>query len=150
MAAHRLTLCHAQSAGELLTPRELIEILMQEYGTLREEITNRIKSRFAITGYVGAIVAFAFSQLKDVPWPDVVWPLSLLGIRKGVAWPAVIIGIALIFLLTLWWWLGSLIKKCSVRVAEIEQTVNALAGREVLIWETRQHETGLFHKIYRD
>ena len=130
-----------------ISAKAKIDILLKEYETLRNEITHRINSRFAIVGFTGAIIAFTISQLKGVVWPELIWPLSVFGTTKEVAWPGSILGLAAVFLMALWRRLGTLIKRCSIRISEIEAQINNLAGQELLVWETRQRKTGIFHKL---
>lgn len=121
-----------------------IEVLLKEYETLRGEILSRIRSRFAVIGYLGAVVAFVLFQTKGVSWPDPVWPLSLFGASGAAVWPTVILVAAVAILLAIWWQFGSLINKCALRVAQIEQKINSLAGEELLLWESQDERRPLF------
>lgn len=125
-----------------------IEVLLKEYEMLWGEILGRIRNRFAVIAYLGAVVAFVLFQSKDVSWPDPVWPLSLLGAPGAVIWPTMIVVVAGAFLVTIWWRFGSLINNAALRVAEIEQKINSLAGEELLLWESRGEGRPLFRWFY--
>lgn len=113
------------SAPENLETKFKIEILLKEYDTLRTEILQRINARFAVVGLLGALFAFA---LSEVEWQsekfsiDVWWLILALGV--GV-------------LLALWWRLGILIQRMATHLISIEQRVNQFAGEELLTWETK-------------
>ena len=133
----------ASLAAPQIDIKAQIDILLKEYSTLRQEITERSKSRFVIFGYVGALSTFALSKLKGVAWPELFWPLSYFNATKEVVWPIVILAFTIVSLLVLWWRLGALIKACAIQISEIEQDVNKLAGANLLRWETRRREKSL-------
>ena len=97
-----------------------VDVLLREYDTLRQEIISRTNNRFAIGGYLGAIVVFFCSQSQ----------FSAL-----VRW-CVALG-ALVGLLLLWFMIGYLIEQAASRIAEVESTVNAILGEELLVYESR-------------
>jgi len=119
-----------QSQGRL-DPKTKIDILLKEYETLRNEIQVRINNRFTIFGLFAATGTFTATQSRTL----LNWIIASLFVMS---------------LLVLWWRLGYLIKRCSSRIAELEQLVNELAGEELLAWEGRVAKVGLFHRIYRD
>jgi hypothetical protein len=124
-----------------------LSALLMEYDKLRDEIVSRLNNRFAVIGYLGAMLAFIMSQASGVSWPEPLFPLGSIALPKEVFWPALLIVIGLFFLFIVWRRFGALIKKLSRRISEIEQEVNLLIGEEVLVWETRQIRSGLFHKL---
>jgi len=109
-----------------------IEILLREYDTLRSEIMSRTNNRFAIIGFIVALIAFIGSQ-SDVP---------LYG-------RCVIGGLAILVVLAVCFRFGQLIKRCAVRIAEIEEKINNLMGEDLLAWESQIAKPGLFHWFYR-
>jgi hypothetical protein len=136
----------ANGAEHIQTQMKLSALLM-EYDKLRDEIVSRLNNRFAVIGYLGAMFAFIISQAQGAPWPEPLFPVAGIDLPKQVFWPALLIAIGIFFLFIVWRRFGALIKKLSRRISEIEQEVNRLIGEEVLVWETRQIRTGLFHKI---
>jgi len=50
-----------------------------------------------------------------------------------------------ISLLVLWFVIGQLIKNCAVRISQIEERINELAGEKLLEWESHQLKKGIFH-----
>jgi hypothetical protein len=131
---------HAQTQMKL-------SALLMEYDKLRDEIVSRLNNRFAVIGYLGAMLAFILSQAQGAAWPEPLFPIGGITLPKEVFWPALLIAIGLFFLFIVWRRFGALIKKLSRRISEIEQEVNRLIGEEVLVWETRQIRTGLFHRM---
>ena len=109
-----------------------VQILLKEYDTLRAEIASRINQRFAIVGFVLAMVSFVGTK-SDLAIPHR-WVLGILGLAMSVV---------------LWWRLGHLMKRCSTRICAIERRVNQLMGDELLVWESQVSIRGLFHKLYR-
>lgn len=107
-----------------LDAKAKIDILLKEYDTLRTEILQRINSRFAIVGLLGALLAFVLSKFE---WQ----PENLL---LDLRWPITVCGLAL--LLGTWWRFGIIIRGLAARVRSIETRVNKLAGEELLSWET--------------
>lgn len=120
-----------------------IDLLLKEYDSLRSEILTRCNSRFAILGLIGGTLAYAGSQTK-VPW-YLQWTPEYGQILFAVS----LLIVAFLLIAVVWWRLGQLINRCSMRIAEIEKKINQLAGQELLCWESRVARQGLFHKVYR-
>jgi hypothetical protein len=118
--------------------------LLMEYDKLRDEIVSRLNNRFAVIGYLGAMLAFVISQASGPWWPE---PPAGINLPKQFFWPGLLILVGLVFLFIVWRRFGFLIKKLSRRISEIEQDVNRLIGEDVLIWETQQIKRGIFHKL---
>lgn len=104
-----------------------IQILLKEYDTLRQEIVGRINNRFSLVGFGSGLAVFLASQ-KPTHWG---WLLI-------VSW--------LVALLLLWWRTAKLLRRCSVRIADLERQINRLAGAELLAWESH-HGGGWLKKI---
>jgi hypothetical protein len=104
-----------------------IQILLKEYDTLRQEIVGRINSRFSLVGFGSGLAVFLASQ-KPTEWD---WLLI-------VSW--------LLALVILWWRTAILLRRCSIRIAYLEQQINSLAGAELLAWESH-HGGGWLRRI---
>ena len=109
-----------------------VDILLKEYDILRSEIISRTNNRFAVIGFIAALIAFVGSQ-SEMP----------LYVR------CVIGGLAFVAILVIYFRLGQLIKRCAVRIAEIEEKINNLMGEKLLVWESQIAKSGLFHWFYR-
>jgi len=109
-----------------------VEVLLKEYETLRNEIMGRINNRFAVIGFIVALIAFIGSQ-SEIP----------LHVR------CVIGGLAFVVILVVYFRLGQLIKRCAVRIGDIEEKINSIMGEKLLVWESRIAKSGLFHWFYR-
>mgnify|MGYP001590629171 CR=1 FL=1 len=113
------------NAPENIETKLKIEILLKEYGTLRTEILQRINARFAVVGLLGALFAFALSEVKGQPGMFSIY----------VRWLSLALGAGV--LVTLWWYLGIIIQRLASHISSIEQRVNQFAGEELLTWETK-------------
>jgi hypothetical protein len=109
-----------------------IDILLKEYDTLRAEIISRSNNRFATIGLIIALGAFVLTRPEE-----------------SAVSPFVLAAPVLAILLVTLWRLGQLIKRCSLRIAEIEARINQLMGEELLAWEGRICKRLLFHKLHR-
>jgi len=114
-----------------MTESEKVEVLLKEYGTLREEILQRSNQRFQFIAIAGAMGAFAIFRTS---------PLSLTQTAAIIA--------AVVTVLWVWCRLGHLILRCSRRIAEIERRVNDLAGDDLLQWECVNEARNLFHRVF--
>lgn len=108
-----------------------VALLLKEYDALRSEMVTRINNRFAIVGFVVALVAFLASR-SDIP----------------IVGRSLLAGGAAVLIFAVWWRFGQLMKRCSLRLAQIERQVNNVMGEDILIWESQIANKGLFHKIY--
>ena len=108
-----------------------IQVLLAEYGTLRQEIVSRTGTRFGLLGLFLALATFI-----TIPHDGNEYLQYSVG------------GTALIILLTVWGRLGWLMNRCGIRIVEIEKHVNMLIGEELLVWENRRARTLLFHKFF--
>lgn len=121
------TVSHNQEFSDKLK----IDILIKEYEILRTELLQRINQRFAFIGLTGAVVAYGFFKVE----------------RYTIANVSILI-VAISILGVIWFHFGRLIHQLSLRIAEIEQQINSLAGDELLLWETRRRNK-VFHRIHR-
>lgn len=113
--------------------RAKIDILFKEYDTLRTEVMARCNSRFLVVGFLVTLTVFVASESE-----------------VGLLARCLIGAFAVLAVAALWFRLGQLIKRCAVRIAEIEQKINKLMGEQLLAWESRIAKGGLFHKFYRN
>jgi len=111
--------------AETQRQREIIDLRMQEYDTLRTEIIQRINARQQIAGYAGAATVIT----------------AALGVNIGY-WRWLVV--ALVVLVALGYLRDSNkgIQRIGLHLQEVERDVNELAqaiyGRPVLMWETRR------------
>jgi hypothetical protein len=101
-----------------LTNDAKIQILLKEYDALRAEIISRTSNRFSSLGILAAVVAFSASQQNVL-----------------LAW--IVGGAVGLLLFGVWLRLGYLIGRCSAQIANVEEQINALAGDDLLTWESR-------------
>ena len=104
--------------------QEALEILMTEYGGMRQEILERLKVAFSHVAYAGAIAAFSIPAADKISdW-----------IPRGITF--VFAAIAFLFLS----WVALLnmrwVQHCGAYLQRIEAKINARFGTEVLGWET--------------
>jgi hypothetical protein len=120
-------MCDGGQGG--LQPR--IEVVLHEYDALRDEIVSRTEARFQLVGFL-AIAATI---------------LGTTGIAKSSRW--VLIIIVVVVLIGIWFVFGSYIRRCAIRLREIETWVNnQLGGESVLRWESNLPRNG-FRRFIR-
>jgi hypothetical protein len=112
---------------------EVIALLLQEYGTLRIEITQRLTARIQVAGFTGAVAALIASTTgPTLRGPNLYIAITLL----TFAW---------------YWWreMSSGIYRIAPRLRQLEEDMNRLAARAYDIpdvskgpfrWETLQHD----------
>ena len=115
-----------------MTKQEKIQVLMKEYETLRSEMIQRFNSRFQFIMIIGAISGYSFFEIENNSYHKIL-----------------VLIIAMISVIAIWFWIGYLTAEQSWRISDIEKQVNELAGQKLLRWETYQIDNGIFHKIYR-
>jgi uncharacterized membrane protein len=107
--------------GQSFGPKEQIQILMEEYKTLRAEIVQRLASMYQIAGIAGT-ASVTISGIVAVQHS------VLLGL------------ILFIFFFFVIWFTQRLIdfdmRMNATRLRELEAIVNNLAGTRLLVWET--------------
>ena len=114
-----------------MTDQEKIQILLKEYDTLRAEALQRIGHRFAFLSLAGAVGGYSFFVTP-----------SLSGYQ------ILVLILSAFVLLGLWFYLGNLIARCAIRIAEIEEEINAMAGQKLLKWQ-HERRTKFFHKVHK-
>ena len=109
----------------------IVEVVLHEYDSLREEVLSRMNSRFQLLGLVSIAATL----------------LGVSGLSSHWHWVLVIV-IAALILLGLWLYFGFAIKRCAVRLRQIEEEVNGILDRQVLKWERRLPKGG-FYNLFR-
>jgi len=109
-----------------------IEILLHEYDVLHAELVSRMNSRFAILGYVGAVVAF-------------VWTFSSFPIGALIA-VTIMVGAGFA---AFWLYFGELMKQSADHIYKLEERVNAIAGAELLTWMHRVVKESNMYRFHR-
>jgi len=94
-----------------------IQILFKEYDSLRAEIIARTNVGYQLLGLGAGALAWLLSR----------------PINQVFVFSLVIIGIAMIIFVGVWWRDTYM---CSCRIKEIEKEINTLAGAALLKWET--------------
>ncbi len=102
----------------MLQAKEKIDVLMNEYKTLRDEILMRTNSGFGMIALGGTILIWLVGSYKG--WRTIVYFVFLAALYTAVC-------------VVNW----KVIKKCNQRIAQIEESVNQLAGETLLEWEGR-------------
>jgi hypothetical protein len=106
-----------------------IEVVLHEYDALRDEVLSRTSARFQLLGLLSIAATL----------------LGVSSISRGWHWVVVVV-VALIILLGLWLYFGFAIKRCAIRLREIEEEINGkLGGKQVLRWESRLPRGGLYN-----
>ena len=114
---------------------EVISLLLEEYKTLRAEITQRLTARIQVAGFTGAVSAvLAASSNLSLRRPNLYVAVFLL----GFAW---------------YWWreMSSGIYRIAPQLRRLERDMNRLAARAYEMtgsygpfsWETMQHDQRL-------
>jgi hypothetical protein len=122
----RLGSPRAAEGGKSGIAMEAIEILFKEYDTLRTEIISSIGHTYQLLGLGVALTAVLLS-----------WMASSKATKSSL-W---IMPSVFLFLFWLWWKLRRGRAKLSKRLCEIESEINAIAGAELLKWETRVYRS---------
>ncbi|MEV6162934.1 hypothetical protein AB0L71_13590 [Streptomyces sp. NPDC052052] len=108
---------------EIEKAREVIELRMKEYESLRDEVVQRIGARQQLAGYAGAATAIA----------------ATLGSDLGL-WRILVVGIVLLIAYVYLRDSNDGIQRLGAHLRLIEEDVNDIArsayGREVLSWES--------------
>jgi sulfite exporter TauE/SafE len=109
----------------------VVEIVLHEYDALREEVLSHMNSRFQLLGLVGIAATL----------------LGVSGVSKHWHW-VFVLAIATLILLGLWLYFGFAIKRCAVRLRQIEEEINSTLDRQVLKWERELPRAG-FYSLFR-
>jgi hypothetical protein len=104
--------------SKILNEKDKIQILLQEYNTLRSELIGSGTKLFQMIAIAGALFTWIISRPLDLRF-----------------WIAVLIATMGLFSL------GFIVfrdtRKLSRRVADLESEINRRAGEELLVWESR-------------
>jgi hypothetical protein len=96
-----------------------IEVVLHEYDALHNEIVSRMEARFQLVGFLAVAGTI----------------LSATGIAESSRWILIIVVLAV--LIGIWFAFGAYIRRCAVRLREIETWVNdQLGGDALLRWES--------------
>lgn len=109
-----------------------ITIMLKEYGTLRQEILQRIRNRstfLSIFGALGGVGIFQLQSLSNIQ-------LSFL-ITSAV------------FAAFIWLQIGTVIARCARRIADIEEAVNEIVGEKLLRWESERIGSKAMHLFHK-
>jgi hypothetical protein len=104
--------------SETLTEKDKIQILLQEYSTLRAELISLGNKQFQIAALAGVVVTLTIARPVDTRF-----------------WIAILIGLTALSCLS-----GLMIRdirRVARRVIELETEINQRAGEELLAWESR-------------
>jgi hypothetical protein len=96
-----------------------IEILFKEYDSLRTEIIERIKLAYGFFVLVGGVFAF-WTGFSTKGWIQVLFLV-----------------ISELVLCVSWFFNQRAIRRCAIRLEELEDEINDLARAPALCWETR-------------
>ena len=94
----------------------VIEVLLHEYDALRDEVLSRTSARFQLLGYLSIAASL----------------LGVSNVSKNWIWVYLVV-ITLVTLIVLWLYFGWAIRRCAVRLREIEIEVNGTLGQEVIL-----------------
>ena len=108
----------SEDHSEKLSEKDKIQILLQEYGTLRSEIVSNGNRQFQIAALAGVLFTLTLSR----PIERRFWIAALIGVIALCYF-----GFAMI----------RDIRRLARRVFELEAEINRRAGEELLVWESR-------------
>jgi hypothetical protein len=114
------------NSGKL--PDKALDLLMQEYADLRDEIKERLKIAFSHVAYAGAVAAFAIPAADKISgWVPGPVPLFIAG--------AGLLCLLWVAFLNMRW-----VQHGGAYLQQIEERINAQFGAEVLGWEAYASE----------
>ena len=106
--------------------RQDVEIVLHEYDSLRNEILSRANARLELLGLLSIAATL----------------LGVSGFSEDWRWAYVVV-IGFLILIGLWFYFGWAMKRCAIRLRQIEEEVNTALGRTVLRWESDLPQNGL-------
>ena len=111
-------------------PKQILEILLKEYDTLRTEIQERLKVAFSHVAYAGAVVAFAVPAADKVA---AAYPAN----TNALIYILPVSLAALGFLMLIWVAVLNMrwVQHCGFQIRKIEDRVNKYFHLPVLGWE---------------
>jgi hypothetical protein len=108
----------SEDRSEKVSDKDKIQILLQEYNTLRSELVSNGSKQFQLVALAGVLVSLILGR----------------PIEKGL-WVATLVGVGALFCL------GVMVirhtRRLVRRVIELETEINRRAGEELLVWESR-------------
>ena len=104
--------------SEKLSQKDKIQILLQEYSTLRSELIFNQNKQFQLVALAGVVISLTLSRPID-----------------RLFWIAISVGVAALFSLGLMVIRNT--RRLVRRVIELETEINRRAGEELLVWESR-------------
>jgi hypothetical protein len=105
-------------SDELLTERDKIQILLQEYNTLRSELVSGSNRSFQLLSVGSALFVLIVSRPLDRRfWTAIVASIIALSYGRFITLRD--------------------IRRLAKRVRELEHEINRRAGEELLVWESR-------------
>lgn len=107
-----------ENRSEMLGEKEKVQILLQEYSTLRSELVANGTKTFQMAALVGALLTLTLGRPVDNRF-----------------WIAALVGVVGLF--ALGFTVVRDIKRLNRRVTELEAEINRRAGEELLVWESR-------------
>lgn len=111
-------------------PKQMLEILLKEYDTLRSEIQERLKIAFSHVAYAGAIIAFAVPAADKIA---TAYPASTSLVIYALAVSLAILAFAMLIwvaILNMRW-----VQHCGAQIRTIEDKINVYFHPPVLSWE---------------
>jgi hypothetical protein len=105
-------------SSELLSQKDKIHILLQEYNTLRAELVLNGNKTFQLLSLGGALFVLIISRPPDA--------------RFWTALVAALVGVSYFSFVVM-----RDMRRLAKRVRELEDDINRRAGEELLIWESR-------------
>lgn len=136
---------HACETSKQLSADKSIEILLQEYRTLREEILTSMASRNSILAFGLATVGVLYTAAAQMGHESVTGNLSHLILILVLPFVCFFISLS---------WLGEYerIQRAGGFIARLEKRINDLAAERLLSWETelrmkKKHMNYPYHAI---
>ena len=105
----------------LFTEQDKVQILLHEYDTLRQEVLNRTSNGFQLLAVGAALFVWMIGGQH---------PNNRFWFWIGLALALFAVSLAA-------WFIFRDISKAAKRIRELEGSINARAGEELLMWETR-------------
>lgn len=109
----------SSNQSEKLSEKDKIQILLQEYNTLRSELVANTGRALQMATLVGIALTLTLSRPVDKRF----WIVAIIGVVGLVGLGSVVIRD---------------VRRLGHRVIELEKDINRRAGEELLVWENRR------------